>query len=96
MVAAPADTPANRSSKTRPNEARNSRPATISAGLAGIYSGPMVMTTWYPARYTAWGYGVRQGNLALGITTGIDLIREFSPEIKNLFLRRRPGQNSIR
>jgi hypothetical protein len=55
------------------------------AGLAGIYGGPMVMTTWYPSRYTALGYGVRQGTLALGITTGIDVIREFSPELKRLF-----------
>jgi hypothetical protein len=55
------------------------------AGLVGIYSGPMVMTTWYPSKYTALGYGVRQGTLAAGITTGIYVIREFSPELKRLF-----------
>jgi hypothetical protein len=58
------------------------------AGLAGIYSGPMAMTTWYPGGYTALGYGVRQGNLAVGITTGITVIREFSPELKGLFRHR--------
>ena len=57
------------------------------AGLVGIYGGPMVMTTWYPSKYTALGYGVRQGNLAAGITAGIYVIREFSPELKRLFRR---------
>lgn len=55
------------------------------AGLAGLYGGPMIMTAWYPGRYTSLGYGVRQGNLGVGITTGIYLIREFSPELKGLF-----------
>lgn len=55
------------------------------AGLAGLYGGPMIMTTWYPDRYTPLGYGVRQGNLAVGITAGIYVIREFSPELKGLF-----------
>lgn len=59
------------------------------AGLAGLYGGPMVMTTWYPSRYTALGYGVRQGNIAVGITTGIYVIREFSPELKRLFRPRK-------
>jgi hypothetical protein len=62
------------------------------AGLAGVYSGPMVMTAWYSNRYTALGYGVRQGNLALAITAGIDLIREFSPEIKDSLHRRKPAE----
>ena len=57
------------------------------ANLAGLYSGPMIMTAWYPSRYTALGYGVRQGNLALGITSGFDLIREFGPDIKGFFRR---------
>jgi hypothetical protein len=61
-------------------------------GLAGIYGGPMVMTAWYPSRYTALGYGVRQGNLAAGITTGIYVIREFSPELKRLFRPRESKQ----
>jgi hypothetical protein len=55
------------------------------AGLAGLYGGPIIMTAWYPGKYTPLGYGVRQGNLAVGITTGIYLIREFSPELKGLF-----------
>ena len=57
------------------------------AGLAGVYGGLMVMTARYPSRYTALGYGVRQGK-AVGITTGIYVIREFSPELKQLFRHR--------
>ena len=57
-------------------------------GIAGIYGGPMVMTTWYPSKYTALGYGIRQGNLTAGITSGIYVIREFSPELKRLFRHR--------
>ena len=56
-------------------------------GIAAIYGGPMLMTTWYPRNYTALGYGIRQGNLAAGITTGIYVLREFSPELKRLFRR---------
>ena len=56
-------------------------------GIAGMYGGPMLMTTWYPRNYTALGYGIRQGNLAAGITGGIYVIREFSPELNRLFRR---------
>jgi hypothetical protein len=59
------------------------------SGLAGIYAGPMLMTEWYPAKYTATGYGVRQANIAVGVTSAIYVIREFSPEIKRAFHRRK-------
>jgi hypothetical protein len=66
---------------------RNGKRTLDVGGLAGIYSGPMIMTTWYPKNYTALGYGVRQGNVAAAITTGIYLIREFSPELTYPFRR---------
>ncbi len=62
------------------------------SGLAGIYGGSMLMTRWYPEKYTAAGYGVRQGNVAVGVTTAIYVIREFSPEIKRAFHRRKAGE----
>lgn len=62
------------------------------SGLAGIYAGPMLMTEWYPAKYTATGYGLRQANIALGVTSAVYVIREFSPEIKRAFHRRRAGE----
>jgi hypothetical protein len=52
------------------------------SGLAGIYGGSMLTTEWYQGKYTATGYGVRQANIAVGITSAIYVIREFSPEIK--------------
>lgn len=57
------------------------------SGLAGIYGGSMLTTEWYPEKYTATGYGVRQGNIAVGVTSAIYVIREFSPEIKQAFHR---------
>jgi hypothetical protein len=57
------------------------------SGLAGIYGGSMLTTEWYPAKYTATGYGVRQANIAVGVTSAIYVIREFSPEIKHTFYR---------
>lgn len=59
------------------------------SGLAGIYGGSMLTTEWYPGKYTATGYGVRQGNIAVGVTSAIYVIREFSPEIKRAFHRRK-------
>jgi len=59
------------------------------SGLAGIYGGSMLMTTWYRGKYTAIGYGVQQGNIAVGVTSAIYVIREFSPEIKRAFHRRK-------
>ncbi len=61
------------------------------SGLAGIYSGPMLMTGWYPAKYTATGYGVRRAIIAVGVTSAVYVIREFSPELKRAFRRRTPG-----
>lgn len=62
------------------------------SGLAGIYGGEMLTTEWYPGKYTATGYGVRQGNVAVGVTSAIYVIREFSPEIKRAFHRRKASQ----
>jgi hypothetical protein len=58
------------------------------SGLAGIYGGPIIMTSWYPANYTPLGYGIRQGNIAAGITSAIYVIREFSPDIKHALFHR--------
>ena len=65
------------------------------SGLAGIYAGPMLMTEWYPAKYTASGYGVRQANIAVGVTSAVYVIREFSPEIKRAFHRRKAGDSTV-
>jgi hypothetical protein len=62
------------------------------SGLAGIYGGPMLMAEWYPGKYTATGYGVRRANVGIGIISAIYVIREFSPEIKRAFHRRKAAE----
>lgn len=57
-------------------------------GLAGIYAGSMLMMYWYPRGYDPLANGVRNGNIAVGVTAGIYLIKEFSPELKKTFRRR--------
>jgi len=61
------------------------------SGLAGIYGGEMLTTEWYGGKYTPTGYGIRQANIAVGITSAVYVIREFSPEIKQAIHRRRGG-----
>ena len=64
------------------------------SGLAGIYGGTMLTTAWYPAKYTATGYGVRQAIIAVGVTSAIYVIREFSPGIKRAFHRRKVSEST--
>jgi hypothetical protein len=40
---------------------------------------------WYPRRYNPLSDGVRVGNQQAGFDLGINLIREFSPELKKAF-----------
>jgi hypothetical protein len=57
-------------------------------GLSGIYAGSMLMMYWYPRGYEPLTNGVRNGNIAVGVTAGIYVIKEFSPELKKAFHRR--------
>ena len=52
-------------------------------GLSGIYAGSIPMMDWYPRGYSPLTNGVRNGNIAVGVTAGIYLIREFSPKLRN-------------
>jgi hypothetical protein len=63
-----------------------SRTLTI-AKVAGYYGSGMISTAWYPDRYTATGDGVRLGTLSLVSGTGVNVIREFWPEIRRFFRR---------
>lgn len=57
-------------------------------GLSGIYAGSILMMYWYPRGYDPLTNGVRNGNIAVGVTAGIYLIKEFSPELRKAFHRR--------
>jgi hypothetical protein len=67
---------------TRDNRGR----LTIDAAqIAGAYGSGMVSTFWYPSRYSPTAQGLRMGNLNLAVVAGVNILREFSPELKRLF-----------
>jgi hypothetical protein len=67
---------------TRDNRGR----LTIDAAqIAGAYGSGMISTFWYPSRYSPTGLGLRTGNLNLAIVAGVNIVKEFSPELKGLF-----------
>lgn len=53
--------------------------------LAGTYGGGMLSTYWYPPRFNPLTDGVRNGNQQLGISVGLNVLREFEPDIKRIF-----------
>jgi hypothetical protein len=53
--------------------------------LAGAYGSGMIVTTWYPKRYDPLVQGVLMGHQQMGFVVGINLIREFSSELKRFF-----------
>jgi hypothetical protein len=58
--------------------------------VAGAYAGEMIPYLWYPARYSPLKDGFREGTQEVGITVGVNLFREFAPELKRFF-RLTPG-----
>jgi hypothetical protein len=53
--------------------------------MAGAYAGGMIPYLWYPSRYNPLKDGLRQGDQQLGFHVGVNVIKEFSPELKRLF-----------
>jgi hypothetical protein len=58
--------------------------------LAGAYGSGMIVTTWYPKRYDPLVQGVQMGHAQIGFAVGVNLIREFSPELKRFFGKLNP------
>lgn len=58
--------------------------------LAGAYAGEMVPYFWYPNRYSPLKDGYRTGSQEVGITVGLNIFREFTPELRRLV---HPGSN---
>ena len=50
--------------------------------LTGAYGAGMLSTYWYPSRYNPLTDGVRFGSRQVGVNVGVDILREFSPEIR--------------
>lgn len=62
------------------------------AGLSGIYGSSMLSMYWYPSHYGPLVQGVQGGHGGVAIQTGLNLLREFSPELAkplHLFHRHR-------
>lgn len=55
------------------------------AQLAGAYGSGMISTTWYQSSGGAAAQDSRTGNLNLALMAGINLVREFQPELKRVF-----------
>jgi hypothetical protein len=53
--------------------------------LAGAYGSGMIVTTWYPRRYDPLVQGVQMGHQQMGFAVGVNLIREYGPELKRFF-----------
>lgn len=67
---------------TRDNRGR----LTIDAAqITGAYGSGMISTFWYPSRYSPTAQGLRTGNFNLAILAGVNIVKEFSPELKRLF-----------
>ena len=58
--------------------------------LAGAYGSAMIVTTWYPPHYSPLVQGVQMGHQQIGLAVGVNVIREFSPELKRFFGRVKP------
>jgi len=50
--------------------------------LAGAYGAGMLPIFWYPHRFNPLTDGVRIGNQEVGFYVGLNVLREFAPEIK--------------
>ena len=57
------------------------------SGLAGIYSSSMLSTYWHP-HPSPLGAGVRAGNFGVILQTGMNVFKEFSPDLKHAILRK--------
>jgi hypothetical protein len=55
--------------------------------VAGAYGGGMLSMFWYPHRFNPVSDGVRIGSQQVAYAVGVNIFREFSPELKRIFHR---------
>jgi len=53
--------------------------------LAGAYASGIIPILWYPDRYSPWKDGFRLGSQQLGFSVGVNVIKEFGPELRRIF-----------
>ncbi len=66
------------------------------SGLSGIYGSSMLSMYWYPSYYSPLVQGVQGGHGGVAIQTGLNLLKEFSPELARPFRRLRHNHGSAR
>lgn len=67
---------------------RDGRRVPHAARLGAIFATEFTATRWMPDGYRDSGTALRGVGVQLGISSGINLLREFSPELKRLFRRK--------
>ncbi len=53
--------------------------------MAGAYAGGMLSMSWYPHRFNPLTDGLRVGNQEVGLVVGLNVIREFGPDLRHIF-----------
>lgn len=75
-------------SRTVVTRTRSGTTVPNAAYLGGVFGGAAIATeAWYPDRYRASAEGLRTGAVQVGVTTAVNVIQEFGPELKRLFRR---------
>jgi hypothetical protein len=58
--------------------------------FAADYTSSMAVTSWYPAPYLPQGQGVKMGHEQVGADVALNLLREFTPDLKRFFRKLKP------
>ncbi len=52
--------------------------------VAGAYGSGMISSLWFPGRYSPMHDGVRTGNIQMGAHVAVNILKEFTPELKRM------------
>lgn len=63
------------------------------ARIAGPYVAAFISNAWYPAASADTKHAFYRGSTALGASVGFNVLREFWPDVKKKFHRKRANQN---
>jgi hypothetical protein len=61
------------------------KPMPAYSRLIAAYGAAYISRTWYPSSYHTFAAGLSAGSVSLGIDVGMNLLREFGPDIKKKF-----------
>jgi len=55
--------------------------------IIAAYGAAYISRTWFPPQYHTFGSGLKAGTTSLGIDVGMNLLREFWPDVKKRLRR---------